>query len=177
MVNSLQQARCNPTRRRFSGLHPRISSEFRVGDAELGLSLQESNPQDPAKFSKSRYRSSSAMSAITCSFLVLALFLCFGCAPGHHQSAVGRWTMSSTGDTIVLSKNGSAEMMRQGKALVGHYRMAAPDVLILSFPSSTPLVQPQVLGFLIRPEDWKSRTLRLLADSGQARFDHPTTTQ
>src|SRR2546425_1188344 len=103
---------------------------------------------------------SLTMNAIIRSFLVLGLFVVFGCAARHHQSVVGRWTVSGTGDSIVLSKDASAQRTRGGKTVVGRYRMGARDVLILTFPSSTPSEQPQVLGFIIRLEDWKSRILR-----------------
>ncbi len=100
------------------------------------------------------------MNAIIRSFLILGLFVAFGCAAPYHQSVVGRWKVSDTGDSVMLAKDASAQMTRDGQTVMGSYRLGAPDVLILTFPSSTPSEQPQVLGFIIRPEDWRSRTLR-----------------
>ncbi len=103
---------------------------------------------------------SIAMNAIIRSFLILGLFVVFGCTAPHHQSVVGRWQVSGTGDSVVLAKDASARMTRGGQTVIGSYRMGASDVLVLTFPSSTPSEQPHVLGFIIRPEDWKIRTLR-----------------
>lgn len=102
----------------------------------------------------------AAMKAIIRSFLILGLLVVFGCAARHPQSVIGRWTVSGTGDKVVLGKEHSAQITRRGQTVSGSYRMGAPDVLILTFPSSTPSEQPQILGFIIRPEDWKSRTLK-----------------
>jgi hypothetical protein len=101
-----------------------------------------------------------AMNATIRNCLILGLFVVFGCAAPQHQSVMGRWKVSGTGDSVVLAKDASARMTRDGQTVIGSYRMGAPDVLILTFPSATSSEQPQVLGFIIRPEDWKSRTLR-----------------
>ncbi len=73
---------------------------------------------------------------------------------------VGRWTVLGTGDVVVLSKDHSARFTSGDQTVTGTYRMGAHDVIILTLPSTTPTAQPQTMGFIIRPDDWATRSLR-----------------
>jgi hypothetical protein len=75
-------------------------------------------------------------------------------------SLTGRWSVSDTGDSVVLGKNGSAQVTRGGHTVIGSYYMGAPDLLIVLFPSSIPSEKPQVYELMFRAEDMESRTLR-----------------
>lgn len=75
-------------------------------------------------------------------------------------SVAGRWSLSGTEDNVVLGKEGSAQLTRGGHTETGRYFMGAPDVLILTFPGSTPAEPPRNYEFIFRSEDVQNRILR-----------------
>lgn len=93
-------------------------------------------------------------------FVFVSLLVVLGCAAPPHHRIVGRWTVAGTDQRLVLAKDGTAQLTRQGNTVSGTYRMGAPDVLILTFPGPTPTAAPETLGFIIRAQDWASRTVQ-----------------
>jgi len=77
----------------------------------------------------------------------------------NERDLVGRWTVLGTDYFIVISEDHAARFSSDGKTSTGSYRMAAPDILVLTLPGITPASQPQNIPYFISAEDWANRTL------------------